>query len=79
MKVISAKELRKELSDVLQGPEATIVTRRGVAVALIVLVESEEGQKLLAERRDALYEAFIGNTGSGETNVSKEHGRYLYG
>jgi len=79
MKVINAKELRKELGEVLRRSEPTIVLRRGVAVALIVPVESEEGQKLLAERRDALYEAFIGDTGSGETNVSEEHDRYLYG
>ena len=78
MKVLHAKQLRKELGEVLQSDEPTLVLRRGVLAALIVPAGSEEGQKLLAARRSALYQAFIGDKGSGESNVSEEHDRYLY-
>jgi len=78
MKVVSAKQLRKELGEVLQSDEPTLVLRRGTLVALIVPAGSEEGRSLLDARRAALYEEFIGNTGSGESNVSEEHDRYLY-
>ena len=79
MKVVNAKQLRRELGEVLQSDEPTLVLRRGTLVALIVPAESEEGQQLLAARRAALYEAFIGDGDSGETTISEEHDKYLYG
>jgi hypothetical protein len=78
MKLITAKELRKQLGDVLRADELTMVTRRGIAVALVVPVKTEEGERLLAEICDGLYESFIGTSGSGNTDVSEEHDRYLY-
>ncbi len=78
MKMVTSKELRRQLGAVLRGKEAVLVLRRGRAAAIVLPAASGEGEAFLASRQAGLYEAFVGHGHSGEATASQEHDAHLY-